>query len=267
MHPGNIFVSMKTPDDPQYICVDFGIMGTLSDSDKRYIALNLLAFFNRDYRRVALLHVESGWVGQHTRVEEFESAIRTVCEPIFERPLKDISFAMLVLRLFQVARRFQMEVQPQLVLLQKTLLAIEGLGRQLYPELDLWSTGKPFLEKWLRDQMGPKAFLQHLRNNLPFFVEQLPYMPQLINDVLILSREQKRLAILHHHPTKRQRSRGQSAYRGFGLGVFVMMSLYSGLSYYHLLGPKELNRIALGTALLGAILAFINRSRRSSTWD
>lgn len=203
MHPGNIFVSPEHPDDPQYICIDFGIIGTLNDSDKRYLAENLHAFFNRDYRRVAQLHVESGWVARDTRVEEFESAIRTVCEPIFEKPLKDISFAQVVLRLFQVARRFQMEVQPQLVLLQKTLLAIEGLGRQLYPELDLWATAKPFLEKWLKEQMGPKAFLKQLRENLPFLIDQLPHMPRLLHEVLELSKEQKIRALEQRHVSKR----------------------------------------------------------------
>ncbi|MBA3535510.1 MAG: ubiquinone biosynthesis regulatory protein kinase UbiB, partial [Tatlockia sp.] len=198
MHPGNIFVSPLNPQDPQYICIDFGIIGTLNDSDKRYLAENLYAFFNRDYRRVAQLHVESGWVARTTRVEEFESAIRTVCEPIFEKPLKDISFAQVVIRLFQVARRFQMEVQPQLVLLQKTLLAIEGLGRQLYPELDLWATAKPFLEKWIKEQMGPKAFIKQLRENIPFFAEQLPQMPRLLYEVLELSREQKIRELEHH---------------------------------------------------------------------
>lgn len=184
MHPGNIFVSPTNPHNPQYICVDFGIIGTLNDKDKRYIAENLYAFFSRDYRRVAQLHVESGWVSPNTRIDEFESAIRTVCEPIFEKPLKDISFGQVVMRLFQVARRFEMEVQPQLILLQKTLLAIEGLGRQLYPDLDLWVTAKPFLEKWLRAQVGPKAFWQELKDNLPFFAEQLPNMPKLFFDVL-----------------------------------------------------------------------------------
>lgn len=159
MHPGNIFVSYQNPKDPQYICVDFGIIGTLTDNDKRYLAENLVAFFNRDYKRVAELHVESGWVSRDTPVAEFESSIRTVCEPIFEKPLKDISFGQVVFRLFQVARRFHMEVQPQLILLQKTLLAIEGLGRQLYPELDLWATAKPFLEKWVREQMCLKHSL------------------------------------------------------------------------------------------------------------
>ncbi|HEV3251391.1 MAG TPA: ubiquinone biosynthesis regulatory protein kinase UbiB, partial [Puia sp.] len=150
MHPGNIFVSPKQKDNPQYLGVDFGIMGSLSPEDQRYLAENLLAFFKRDYRRVAQLHVESGWIAPNTRVNEFEAAIRTVCEPIFERPLKEISFGQLLLRLFQTARRFKMEVQPQLVLLQKTLFNIEGLGRQLYPDLDLWNTAKPFLERWLK---------------------------------------------------------------------------------------------------------------------
>jgi ubiquinone biosynthesis protein len=161
MHPGNIFVGA----DHRYIAVDFGIMGTLSPVDQHYLAENFLAFFHRDYRRVAELHVESEWVPAGTRVDEFEAAIRTVCEPIFERPLKDISFGHLLLRLFQTARRFNMEVQPQLVLLQKTLLNIEGLGRQLYPELDLWQTAKPFLERWMSEQVGPGRGAARLRGD------------------------------------------------------------------------------------------------------
>jgi len=149
-------------------------MGTLSPVDKRYLAENFLAFFQRDYNKVAKLHVESGWVPAHTRVDEFESAIRSVCEPIFERPLKEISFGQLLLRLFQTARRFNMEVQPQLVLLQKTLLNIEGLGRQLYPDLDLWTTAKPFLERWMNEQVGAKAMLRGFKDNLPYIVEKLP---------------------------------------------------------------------------------------------
>jgi ubiquinone biosynthesis protein len=172
MHPGNIFISAHHPHEPQYICVDFGIMGTLSDSDQRYIAENLMAFFNRDYGRVATLHIESGWIPRHTCAEDFESAIRTVCEPIFEKPLKDISFGLMVLKLIQVARQFEMIIQPQLILLQKTLLAVEGLGRQLDPDLDLWVTAKPYLERWLASQLGVKALLTHWRNNLPFFIEQ-----------------------------------------------------------------------------------------------
>jgi ubiquinone biosynthesis protein len=179
MHPGNIFVA----DNGQYIAVDFGIMGTLTDTDQRYLAENFLAFFNRDYRRVAELHVRSGWVGKDTRIDEFESAIRAVCEPIFEKPLAEISFGLLLLSLFQTARRFNMEIQPQLLLLQKTLLNIEGLGRQLYPELDLWKTAKPFLEKWMKNKLGPRSFFKHIKENAPQWAEQLPKMPSLFFDV------------------------------------------------------------------------------------
>ncbi|MFV2056973.1 MAG: ubiquinone biosynthesis regulatory protein kinase UbiB [Thiohalomonadales bacterium] len=180
MHPGNIFVS----DKGKYIAVDFGIMGTLGRDDQHYLAENFLAFFHRDYRRVAVLHVESGWVPPDTRVDEFEAAIRTVSEPIFERPLKDISFGHLLLRLFQTARRFNMEVQPQLVLLQKTLLNIEGLGRQLYPELDLWQTAKPFLERWMHGQVGFPAFVKSMKENAPQWAEVLPEIPVLIHAAL-----------------------------------------------------------------------------------
>ena len=184
MHPGNIFVDIDNPDMPRYIAVDFGIIGTLSPMDKRYLAENFLAFFQRDYNKVAKLHVESGWVPSGTRVDEFESAIRSVCEPIFERPLKEISFGQLLLRLFQTARRFNMEVQPQLVLLQKTLLNIEGLGRQLYPDLDLWKTAKPFLERWMEQQVGAKAMLRNFKEDAPYLLEKLPELPGLVYDAL-----------------------------------------------------------------------------------
>jgi ubiquinone biosynthesis protein len=180
MHPGNIFVA----PNGQYMAVDFGIMGTLSPEDQRYLAENFLAFFRRDYRRVAELHVESEWVPEGTRVDEFEAAIRSVCEPIFERPLKDISFGQLLLRLFQTARRFNMVIQPQLVLLQKTLLNIEGLGRQLYPDLDLWQTAKPFLERWMSEQVGARAFAGRLRHSLPEWSERLPELPALLHRAL-----------------------------------------------------------------------------------
>ena len=180
MHPGNIFVDLPA----KYIAVDFGIVGTLSLSDQHYLAEKFLAFFNRDYRKVAEMHVESGWVAESTRIEEFESAIRSVCEPIFEKPLKDISFGQLLLRLFQTARRFDMHVQPQLVLLQKTLLNIEGLGRQLYPDLDLWQTAKPFLEQWFHQRVGPKAQIDKLIKQFPDFVEQFPEIPSLIYKAL-----------------------------------------------------------------------------------
>ena len=180
MHPGNIFVELPA----KYIAVDFGIVGTLSSSDQRYLAENFLAFFNHDYRKVAQMHIESGWVPSHTRIEEFESAIRTVCEPIFEKPLKDISFGLLLLRLFQTARRFDMVVQPQLVLLQKTLLNIEGLGRELYPDLDLWQTAKPFLENWFKERLGPKAKLKKLAQQFPELLNQFPEVPGLIYKAL-----------------------------------------------------------------------------------
>nr|VFJ75390.1 MAG: 2-octaprenylphenol hydroxylase [Candidatus Kentron sp. FW] len=190
MHPGNIFVSVETPENPTYIAVDFGIMGTLTLQDQRYIAENFVAFFNRDYRRVAELHIMSGWVSSDTRVEEFESAIRTVCEPIFERPLKDISFGHLLVRLFQTARRFNMEVQPQLVLLEKTLLNIEGLGRQLYPDLDLWQTAKPFLERWMQEQLGMRAMVRELRTQVPYWGRALPTLPNLLYETLQEGRNQ-----------------------------------------------------------------------------
>lgn len=185
MHPGNIFVDISKPADPQYIAIDFGIVGTLSPDDQSYLARNLLAFFRRDYRQVAQLHIQSGWVPPDTRVNEFEAAIRTVCEPIFERPLKEISFGHFLLRLFQTARRFNMEVQPQLVLLQKTLLNVEGLGRQLYPDLDLWSTAQPYLEQWMRKRIGPSGFLKTLQTHFPAWLEQSPEMPRLIHDALL----------------------------------------------------------------------------------
>lgn len=185
MHPGNIFVDASNPADPQYIAIDFGIVGTLAPDDQSYLARNLLAFFRRDYRQVAQLHIQSGWVPPDTRINEFEAAIRTVCEPIFEKPLKDISFGHFLLRLFQTARRFNMEVQPQLVLLQKTLLNVEGLGRQLYPDLDLWSTAQPFLEKWMRQRVGPAGLIKSLQTHLPSWLEQSPEMPQLVHDALL----------------------------------------------------------------------------------
>ena len=172
MHPGNIFITHEDPSHPKYSAVDFGIMGSLSELDQRYLALNFAAFFNRDYRRVAELHVESGWVPAGTRVEAFEAAIRTVCEPIFQKPFSEISFGHLLLRLFQTARRFRMEVQPQLALLQKTLLNIEGVGRDLYPDLNLWTTAKPFIDRWVRERTGPAAMIRTLARRLPNLMER-----------------------------------------------------------------------------------------------
>ncbi len=188
MHPGNIFVEISNPDSPRYAAVDFGIVGTLEDSDRRYLAENFLAFFDRNYHRVAQLHVNSGWVPGDTRVDELESAIRTVCEPIFNKPLKDISFGNVLLNLFQVARRFDMEIQPQLFLLQKTLVQIEGLGRELYPELDLWETGQPVLKKWMSAQTGPKSTAERVWRDLPevrYILERLPTVGRRLVDQVL----------------------------------------------------------------------------------
>jgi ubiquinone biosynthesis protein len=179
MHPGNIFVQIDDPQNPRYAAVDFGIVGSLQARDQHYLAENFLAFFDRDYARVAALHVESGWVPRGTRVDELESAVRTVCEPIFNKPLKEISFAQVLLRLFETARRFDMQVQPQLILLQKTLFNIEGLGRQLYPELDLWQTAQPYLRKWMRERMSPRAVLRRARIQLPDVLVALQQVPQI----------------------------------------------------------------------------------------
>lgn len=199
MHPGNIFVSRENPTSPQYIAIDCGIVGTLTNDDKNYLARILLAFFRRDYRKVATLHIDSGWIPDNTPVAEFETAIRSVCEPIFEKPLKEISFGQVLLGLFQTIRRFDMEIQPQLVLLQKTLLNIEGLGRQIYPDLDLWNTAMPFLESWMRERNGPKALLKSIHDHGPDWLEQSHELPQLIFDTLQQSRHIKTLGEQQAH--------------------------------------------------------------------
>ena len=184
MHPGNIQVSIEPATFGRYISLDFGIVGTLTEVDKEYLAQNFTAFFRRDYKRVAELHIESGWAPPTTRVDELEAAVRSVCEPYFDRPLKEISLGMVLMRLFQTSRRFQVEIQPQLVLLQKTLLNIEGLGRELDPELDLWHTAKPFLEKWMLEQIGPQKLLEELRNEAPHYAKLLPELPRLLFEFL-----------------------------------------------------------------------------------
>jgi len=180
MHPGNIFVITTDPDKPKYAAVDFGIVGTLSPEDQRYLAENFLAFFERDYHRIAKLHIDSGWVPEGTRIDQLETAVRTVCEPIFNKPLSEISFAQVLMRLFRVARRFNVEIQPQMILLHKTLFNIEGLGRELYPELDLWKTAHPVLKKWMEDRVGPAAFISDLRENLPELREAMRELPDAI---------------------------------------------------------------------------------------
>src|SRR6187399_1999265 len=181
MHPGNIFVDVTNPLEPKYVAVDFGIVGTLDARDQHYLAENFLAFFKRDYRRVATLHIDSGWVPPGTRVDELEAAVRAVCEPIFNKPLKDISFGLVLLRLFQTARQFNMEVQPQLVLLQKTLLAVEGLGRLLYPELDLWKTAQPVLEEWMKQRRDPRTQIKQLIAAWPEISEDIALLPRLLH--------------------------------------------------------------------------------------
>jgi ubiquinone biosynthesis protein len=255
MHPGNIFVAREHPHDPQYIAVDFGIVGTLSPLDQKYLAGNFLAFFRRDYRRVAELHVDSGWVPAGTRVDEFESAIRTVCEPIFERPLKDISFGHLLLRLFQTARRFDMQVQPQLVLLQKTLVNIEGLGRQLYPDLDLWSTAKPFLERWMDEQLGMRAALRDLKARLPEWQAILPDLPRLAHKVLQqvnesqagLERASRDLQALRRQV---RRNNQRTVLAVVGTGLVVSAAVVYGLDGYRplMLGGAPILSWVLGVA-------------------
>lgn len=256
MHPGNIFVS------PQggYIAVDFGIMGSLSVSDQHYLAENFLAFFNRDYHRVASLHVESEWVPAGTRVDEFEAAIRAVCEPIFARPLKEISFGHLLLRLFQTAQRFNMEVQPQLVLLQKTLLNIEGLGRQLNPDLDLWLTARPYLEKWTRDQVGPRALLKELKLRAPQWAAQFPALPGKLFNLIHLA-ETGKLRVRWDEATLdvlRQEVRRASrrvVLAMVGGACLVSAAVILGLDGY---APTMAGSAPLATWLLGVIgLGFI----------
>jgi ubiquinone biosynthesis protein len=191
MHPGNIFVLIDNPAQPRYAAVDFGIVGSLDPSDQQYLARNFLAVFDRDYRQVATLHLESGWVPRGTRVDEMESAVRTVCEPIFDRPLKDISFGTILLRLFEISRRFNMTVQPQLILLQKTLLNVEGLGRELYPELDIWSTASPILREWMHERTSPGRLWRIFRSQVPEIIELARVLPGLVKGALERIREGK----------------------------------------------------------------------------
>jgi len=186
MHPGNIFVIATDPDKPKYVAVDFGIVGTLSPEDQKYLAHNFLAFFDRDYHRIAKLHIDSGWVPEGTRIDQLETAVRTVCEPIFNKPLSEISFAQVLMRLFRVAQRFDVEIQPQMILLHKTLFNIEGLGRELYPQLDLWKTAHPVLKKWMNEQVGPRAMLDDLRENLPLLRETLRELPVILKNLATL---------------------------------------------------------------------------------
>ena len=229
MHPGNIQVSVEPATFGRYIALDFGIVGTLTEFDKEYLAQNFIAFFRRDYKRVAELHVESGWVPANTRVDELEGAVRAVCEPHFDRPLKDISLGQVLLRLFQTSRRFNVEIQPQLVLLQKTLLNVEGLGRQLDPELDLWATAKPFLERWMNDQVGWRGFVERLKNEAPRYVQLLPELPRLLHQALqprpLAQARALEALLLEQRRTNRLLQGIVYAGLGFLLGVLAMQLL------------------------------------------
>jgi ubiquinone biosynthesis protein len=230
MHPGNLFVDTTDPNYPKYIGVDFGIMGALSPEDQHYIAANLLAFFQRDYRKVALLHIESNWVPADTRIDQFEAAIRTVCEPIFEKPLKDISFGELLIGLFRTAERFHMEVQPQLMLLQKTLLSIEGLGRQLYPDLDLWNTAQPFLENWIKERYGIKTLTKHFIEQLPDTAKKIIETPSTLFEVLRHLEKKQRQTMPTSPPIEKNKkpNRSKSFLLGagsatLGIGLFLFL--------------------------------------------
>ncbi|WED26778.1 ubiquinone biosynthesis regulatory protein kinase UbiB [Vibrio sp. DW001] len=246
MHPGNVFVNPEHADNPQWIGLDCGIVGTLNTEDKRYLAENFLAFFNRDYRKVAELHVDSGWVPPDTNLQEFEFAIRIVCEPIFAKPLCEISFGHVLLNLFNTARRFNMEVQPQLILLQKTLLYVEGLGRQLYPQLDLWDTAKPFLEKWMANQVGPQAVVNAIKEKAPFWAERLPELPELLYDSLkqgkAMNHKMEQL-YTGYRATKQQHAKGILT---FGVGATLVVC-----SAILLLSPYQ--DIAIASAVTGVL--------------
>ena len=231
MHPGNIMVSVDPATFGRYISLDFGIVGTLTEVDKEYLAQNFTAFFRRDYKRVAELHIESGWVPAGTRVDELESAVRSVCEPYFDRPLKDISLGMVLMRLFQTSRRFNVEIQPQLVLLQKTLLNIEGLGRQLDPELDLWSTAKPFLEQWMLEQIGPQRLWREFKSQAPYYAKMLPDLPRLLHAYLQQRPSDELRRELHELREEQRRTR-------------------------RLLRATAVGGLLLGLALTGALLAW-----------
>jgi ubiquinone biosynthesis protein len=247
MHPGNLFVDIKDPKNPVYLGVDFGIMGTLSPDDQFYLAKNLLAFFQRDYRRVAKLHVECGWVPADTRVDQFESAIRGVSEPIFQRQLGDISFAQLLLRLFQTAEQFKMKLQPQLLLLHKTLLNIEGLGRQLYPELDLWATAHPILEKWLREQHSFKKMSKQVIRDFPMILEKALATPELVHDALhYLVQGQMQQKNQPAMPQLQKRSYPGKGWVGFGIGLIIS-------SIFFHLHPAVNNHLLFLGAGLGAV--------------
>lgn len=268
MHPGNLFVNPEKQNEPQYIAIDFGIVGTLNLRDQRYLAENFLAFFRRDYYRVAELHLESGWLPPHIKPDAFACAIRTVCEPIFERPLKDISFGNTLMRLFQTAREFEIQIQPQLILLQKTLLSVEALGRKLYPELDLWNTARPFLEKWMKNQICPSRLWHKVQHQIPYWIDQAPLLPKLIHDSLEIYVNQHHVQVFQKQQVSKPRARPFSIWATTLVGFILItlsgieMNMGTDKSIY----LKFHNLYPLGVSLMGLILiayAFYLNLRRS----
>lgn len=252
MHPGNIFVARDNLESPQYIAVDFGIMGSLNTKDQRYLAENLMAFFKRDYQRVAELHIASGWLPPDTRIDQFEGAIRAVCEPIFERPLSEISFGQMLLRLFQTARRFNINIQPQLILLQKSLMNIEGVARQLYPDLDLWTIATPYLEAWLKKQVGVKSFFRRLRENFPYWSEKLPEIPGMLYDTLSAVRQTQEEA---HYYKNNNNQKKTPKHRYFFMGLGAAFLVTGGIFYLQPVTNFVLMELIAGAGILSLLVA------------
>jgi ubiquinone biosynthesis protein len=252
MHPGNIFVQIDDPRNPRYAAVDFGIVGTLQPRDQHYLAENFMAFFKRDYARIAQLHVESGWVPKNTRIDELESAVRTVCEPIYNKPLKEISFAQVLLRLFETARRFDMQVQPQLILLQKTLFNIEGLGRQLYPELDLWKTAQPVLHEWMQERVALRTIFKEIRAHWPDALLTLRQIPQIVQTSIREAAEGSAPAVDRELAGLRAEMRASTARRELWLAAGVLwlsgMIWLALLTQYRWFGAAQ---------MIAAILLFL----------
>lgn len=263
MHPGNLFVDVADPENPRYLAVDFGIIGTLSPEDQHYLAENFLAFFKRDYRRVAELHVASGWVPPDTRIDAFEASIRTVCEPMFERPLKDISFGQTLMNLFQTARRFNVEIQPQFLLLQKTLLNVEGLGRQLYPDLDLWHTAKPILENWMKQQIGVRAIFNQLRDKLPRWLGKIPETPDAFYEIIRYVKAASRRSNQHDTEMTYRQTTPQTS--SIATSILAITSMLSGAGLLALQYPRLISEFgaSLGGALMGGgLLLYLWANRR-----
>ena len=262
MHPGNIFVQIDDPKNPRYAAVDFGIVGTLQPRDQHYLAENFMAFFNRDYGRIARLHIESGWVPKGTRVDELESAVRTVCEPIYNKPLKEISFAQVLLRLFETARRFDMQVQPQLILLQKTLFNIEGLGRQLYPELDLWKTAQPVLREWMKERTSPRTIFKEIRAHWPDMLLTLRQIPQIVQTAVRETAEGSAVGVDRELTRLRAQLRGSALRRDLSVAAGILW--LSGLIWLVMNAP---HRWFGGLQMIAAILLFVRLRLRRSRFE